>query len=166
MGGAMTAKWCRSILASIIMAAGLPMQAVSGERLGMEIVLQVGGHPLAISGAGDCIFSDTSAIYDVAATQWGALLDEPGRHVHFTMWRLHRGGPDMLTLSIVLGGTTHRVNTTRIGDKTAGLHGSGTSTFIRSGTGGLFTIDATADTGAKISGRITCSGFSKPEDNG
>jgi hypothetical protein len=154
------------MLASIIMAAGVPVQAAPAGRVGMEIALQVGGRPVAINGTGDCIYTDASTIYEAPATQWGARLDEPGRAVHFTMWRLRRGGPDMLTMSIVLGGTTHRVNTTKVGEKTAGLHGSGTSTFTKSGAGGVFTIDATADTGAKISGRITCSAFSKPEDNG
>jgi hypothetical protein len=45
--------------------------------------------------------------------------------------------------------------------------GSGTVTMAREGTGATFTVDATADTGTRITGTITCGAFTQPvEDNG
>jgi hypothetical protein len=132
----------------------------------VDVALQVGGAAYSVKGAGECIYSDASTIYEAPATQWGVRHDAADRDLSFAMWRLRKGGPDMLTLTIVLGGKTHRVNTTKVGDKSAGLRGSGTAAFEKSGAGGVFTIDAIADTGAKISGRVTCSGFARPEDNG
>jgi hypothetical protein len=47
------------------------------------------------------------------------------------------------------------------------VQGSGTVTMAPKGPGGTFTVDATADTGARITGTITCVAFTQPmEDNG
>jgi hypothetical protein len=160
-------RFVRGGLAAIEMAAmvaSAPLHAAAGPTV--EVALQVGGAAYHAKGPGECIFSDASTIYEAPATQWGVRQDGADRDLSFAMWRLRAGGPDMLTLTVVLGGKTYRVNTTKVGSKTAGLRGSGTTTFERAGAGGVFTIDATADTGAKISGRVTCSAFAKPEDNG
>jgi hypothetical protein len=158
--------WCGG-LAAMVMAgivANVPVKAAAGPTV--EVALQVGGAAYTAKGPGECIHSDSSTIYEAPATQWGVRHDGTDRDLNFAMWRLRKGGPDMLTLTIVLGGKTHRVNTTKVGDKNGGLRGSGSTAFEKNGAGGVFTIDAVADTGAKISGRVTCSGFAKPEDNG
>lgn len=37
---------------------------------------------------------------------------------------------------------------------------------LPAGKGGRFTIDAVADTGRTITGTVTCSAFTAPDDNG
>jgi hypothetical protein len=166
-----TMERCRGGLVAVVLsmhAASVPMAAAMPAAAGptVEVALTVGGANYTAKGPGECIHSDASTIYEAPATQWGVRHDSAGHDLSFSMWRLRSGGPDMLTLTIVVGGKTHRVNTTKVGDKSAGLRGSGRTVFEKSGAGGVFTIDAIADTGAKISGRVTCSGFAKPEDNG
>ena len=43
---------------------------------------------------------------------------------------------------------------------------SGTAAIAQRGKGGQFTINAISDTGLKITGTLTCSGFTHPEANG
>jgi hypothetical protein len=43
--------------------------------------------------------------------------------------------------------------------------GSGTAAFQGRGAGGTFALDLTADTGARITGHVSCSAFAKPEEN-
>jgi hypothetical protein len=84
--------------------------------------------------------------------------------VNFTLWRFSKGG-DAATLFVTAGGKTHRVNTAQVGPA-SNRRGSGNATFTPNGTGGAFVIDFVADTGAEITGLITCSAFAKAEDNG
>jgi hypothetical protein len=157
----------RGGLAAMIVASNValvPVQAARGPAV--EVALQVGATAYNAKGPGECNFTDGATIFEAPATQWAARQEDGQRNVNFTLWRLRKGGPDMLTLFVTVAGKMHRVNTVKIGDKGPGLRGSGTATFEKIGAGGVFTLDATADTGAKIGGRITCSGFTKPEDNG
>jgi hypothetical protein len=71
----------------------------------------------------------------------------------------------MITLLVWLGDQTHRVSTVKIAGNGV-IRGSGTIRLTPASAGGTFTIDATADTGARIRGTIFCSGFTKPEENG
>jgi len=130
----------------------------------IDVALQVNGAPYAAKGAGECIFSDKSSLYDVSGSQWGARHRDASRSLNFSLWRLSKGG-DMITLAVDLAGKTHTVNTVSVGPA-SNRKGSGRATFEKRGAGGLFTIDAVADTGAKISGTIACSGFVPPDDNG
>jgi hypothetical protein len=113
---------------------------------------------------GECIFCDDSSIFDAPGSQWGVRHDDNSRDLNFTLWRLKKGG-DGVTLFVTTGGKTHRVNTLPVGPP-ANRRGSGAATFEKRGVGGAFTIDAVADTGAKITGQLTCSAFARPEDNG
>lgn len=130
----------------------------------IDVALNINGAPYAAKGAGECIFSDKSSLYDVAGSQWGARHRDASRNLSFSLWRLSKGG-DMITLAIDLAGKSHTVNTVSVGPA-SNRKGSGRATFEKRGAGGVFTIDAVADTGAKISGTIGCSGFVPPEDNG
>jgi len=130
----------------------------------IDVALQINGAPYAAKGAGECIFSDKSSLYDVAGSQWGARHRDDARTLTFSLWRLSKGG-DMITLAVDLAGKTHTVNTVSVGPA-SNRKGSGRATFEKRGAGGVFTIDAVADSGAKISGTIGCSGFVPPEDNG
>jgi hypothetical protein len=130
----------------------------------IDVALTVGGVSYTAKAAGECNYSTESTIFEAPATMWAARQHEGNRNLNFTLWRLKQGG-DMLTLFVTVGNKTHRVNTVKVGSH-ADVRGSGQATFEKSGAGGIFTIEAIADTGAKISGRISCSGFVKPEDNG
>jgi hypothetical protein len=135
----------------------------------VDVALTVGGVPYTAKAAGECNYSTESTIFELPATMWAARQHEGNRNVNFTLWHPRKagekGGGDMLTLFVTVGNKTHRVNTVKVGSH-ADVQGSGQATFEKSGAGGIFTIEAIADTGAKISGRISCSGFVKPEDNG
>lgn len=132
--------------------------------MSVDVALQVGGAAYTAKATGECNFTDGATIFEAPATMWAARQQGGDRNVNFTLWRLRKGG-DMLTLFVTIGNKTHRVSTTKVGGNGA-LRGSGGATFEKRGAGGVFTIDAIADTGAAISGRIVCSGFTKPEDNG
>jgi hypothetical protein len=135
----------------------------------IDVVLTVGGVSYTAKAAGECNYSTESTIFELPATMWAARQHEGNRSVNFTLWHPKKAGEkgsgDMMTLFVTIGNKTHRVNTVRVGSH-ADVQGSGQATFEKSGAGGIFTIEAIADTGAKISGRISCSGFVKPEDNG
>ncbi len=136
--------------------------------ISVDVALTVGGVPYTAKAAGECNYSTESTIFEAPATMWAARQHDGNRNLNFTLWRLKKGGEqggDMLTLFVTVGNKTHRVNTVKVGSH-ADVRGLGQARFEKSGAGGIFTIDATADTGAKITGRTTCSGFSKPEDNG
>lgn len=131
----------------------------------IDVALTVGGVSYTAKAAGECNYSTESTIFELPATMWAARQHEGTRSVNFTLWRPKKSGSDMLTLFVTIGNKTHRVNTVKVGSH-ADVQGSGQATFEQRGAGGIFTIEAIADTDAKISGRITCSGFVKPEDNG
>ena len=134
------------------------------ETTTVEVALEVDGKPFALKGAGECNFTNDASIYEAPATMWAVRQYQGDRSVNLTMWRLHKGG-DSLTLSVTANGKTYRVNTTKIGQQGT-IEGAGRWTFTKSGAGGTFTLDASTAAGAKISGRLTCAGFKKPEDNG
>jgi hypothetical protein len=58
-------------------------------------------------------------------------------------------------------GASHRVSTVKVGQQ-GSVQGSGTATIARSGAGGTFTLDATADSGRRITGTIACTAFTEP----
>ncbi len=57
----------------------------------------------------------------------------------------------MFNLGVLLGSTMHRISTVKVQGK-GDAHGTGRVTLTPNGGGGTFTIDATADTGARITG--------------
>jgi hypothetical protein len=68
----------------------------------------------------------------------------------------------MVTLAITSGGKRHDVNTVKNPRATA-TAGSGNVRLASKGAGGVFTLDATAASGAKISGTVACERFTVPE---
>jgi hypothetical protein len=64
----------------------------------------------------------------------------------------------MFVLSVARGGRSYLVNTVKAGGEDA-VRGSGKVIFTKSGSGGTFTINATAANGAAITGTIKCSVF-------
>lgn len=109
-------------------------------------------------------FTDQGALYERPASSWTATIEGGDRYVNFASWRASPDG-EMMNLGVLIGNTMHKVSTVKVGPQGKPL-GSGQWTFAKNGNGGTFTITATADTGAKIAGRVTCSAFGTPEDNG
>lgn len=142
-------------------AADAPDNAVAT----VAVDLQVNGSPIAFTAPGECTFTDQGSIYEKPSLSWTATAKSGTRYVNYANWRLKSSGADMMNVTLMLGNNEHRVSTVKV-DAQGQPRGAGTSTFAKNGQGGIFTIDATADSGAKISGRITCSAFAKPEDNG
>ena len=126
--------------------------------------LRVGSVAYTANGAGECIFSDRSSMYDAPGSQWGVRHQGTNQSLNLSFWRLAKGG-DMFSLSVTADGKTHQVNTMQVGPP-ANRRGAGTVTFEKRGSGGVFTLAAQAETGAKIAGHLTCSGFTRPEENG
>jgi hypothetical protein len=124
----------------------------------------VGGKSFDISGPGECTHTGDGSIYDVPAAIWSVRQSADNRSLNVAVFRLKSGG-DMITLIVSLGDKTHRISTVKIAGSGA-ARGSGTVRVTAASAGGTFTIDATADTGARISGTIICSGFTGPEENG
>jgi hypothetical protein len=140
--------------AQIGRAAGTPPD----DKAAVAIALQVGGAVYQFSGRGECGHEPKGYIYATPAKMWTVRQDEGPRSVTLTLWSPGSGAADMFNLYVTSGGKTHQTNT--VTGKDAGpTKGSGTVTFAPAGTGGTFTVSATAASGAKISGTIKCDAF-------
>jgi len=90
---------------------------------------------------------------------WSVRQHDSAKDVSFTLWQLKQGG-EMFTLNVTSGGTMHRVNTTHAGP--ASDHaGSGWASVAKQGKSGQFSIDAVDDTGVRVTGTLSCSGFTR-----
>lgn len=146
-------------------AAALKSASRDSTATTMDVALHVNGTPVAFQGKGECHFTDGGSIHEQPARAWGATIDADTRYVNFASWRLKTDHRELMNLMVRIGNIEHRVSTVKAGDQ-GKMQGSGGSTFTKNGIGGVFTIDATSDKGAKITGRLTCSAFGTPEDNG
>ena len=151
-----------AVLASAAASAHVPLQPPGTVQV--QVSLSVGGASLTAAGPGECNHGADASIYDAPGQMWAARQQGGSGSVNITLWRLARGG-DMFTLFVTAGGKTHRINTLAVGPA-ADRRGSGTTVIAPRGKGGQFTINAVADTGATVTGTITCSAFTAPEDNG
>lgn len=153
---------CGAVLFASVAAAQSPIRRTPGapadDEVGMNIALQVGGATYQFSGRGECGHEPKGYIYATPAKMWTVRQSEGPRSVTLTFWSPASGGADMFNLYVTSGGKSHQTNT--VTGKDAGpTKGSGTVTFAPAGTGGVFTVNATAASGAKISGTIKCDAF-------
>ena len=131
----------------------------------IQLDLRIGGTPYAVSARGTCLAQPHGSLYDVPAAQWSARHRDDQRYVNLAFWRVSKVG-EMFNLGVLVGSTMHRVSTVKVQGK-GDPHGAGRVALTPSGAGGTFSIDATADTGVRITGTITCGAFARPvEDNG
>ena len=152
------------LLAALAAAAVAPAQDPDPQSA-IQLHLRVGSTPYVVSARGTCLSQPYGTLYDVPAAQWSARHRDDQRYANLAFWRVRNAG-DMFNLGVLLGPTLHRISTVKVSGK-GEPHGTGRVTFTPSGSGGTFAIDATADTGAHITGTITCAAFAKPvEDNG
>jgi hypothetical protein len=89
---------------------------------------------------------------------WSVQHSQEGRNLALTVWRPRSAGEAMLNLSITAAGKSYDVSTVKVGQQ-GSPSGTGTVTFAPAGKGGTFTINATAASGAKIVGTVTCDAF-------
>jgi hypothetical protein len=156
----------RAILLMFLACAAAVPHAQDPDPQGpIQLDLRVDGNPYVISARGTCLAQPHGTLYEVPARQWNARHRDGQRYVNLAFWRVDGAG-DQFNLGVMVGPTLHRVSTVHVKGRGA-RQGSGTVTMAPRGPGGTFTIDATADTGTRITGTITCGAFTKPaEDNG
>lgn len=153
------------LLIAILLAAAVPHAQDPDPQSAIQVDLRVGGTPYVVAARGTCLSQPDGSLYDVPAAQWSARHRDAQRYANLSFWRV-QGRGDMFNLGVLLGPTLHRISTVTIDGK-GDAQGSGRVGFAPRPSGGVFTIDATADTGARVTGTITCGGFARPvEDNG
>ena len=131
----------------------------------IRLDLRIGGTAYVVSARGTCLAQPHGSLYDVPAAQWSARHRDAQRYANLAFWRVSNSG-DMFNLGVLVGSTLHRISTVKV-QGNGDAHGAGRVRLTTAGPGGTFTIDATADTGARITGTITCGAFVGPvEDNG
>ncbi len=153
------------LVAALIASAAFVYAQDPDPQSSIQLDLKVGTAAYAASAQGTCLAQPYGTLYEVPAAQWNARHRDGGRYANLAFWRVKSAG-DMFNLGVLIGPTLHKVSTVRVQGK-GEPHGQGTVTLTPKGNGGTFTIDATADTGARITGTITCGAFARPvEDNG
>jgi hypothetical protein len=154
------------IILSFAMALMIPSTATAqvgsvparSTPTGLATTLQVAGKPCQFAGKAECQHAPVAFIYGVRAEMWSVRQSNRGQSITLTLWRPKNGSGDMFTLSVATGGKTHRIDTVKVPGKNSTL-GSGKVTLATPGAGGKFTIHATAEDGAAITGTIDCSAF-------
>ena len=153
------------VVVAAVLSAAAPRAQDPDPQSAIELDLRVGAVPYAISARGTCIAQPHGTLYEVPAAQWNARHRDGQRYANLAFWRL-AGGGDMFNLGVLLGPTLHRISTVKVLGK-GDPHGSGRVTLSLKDGGGTFLVDALADTGARVTGTITCAAFTRPvEDNG
>jgi hypothetical protein len=137
-------------------AGSAPQEA----KVGATIALDVAGTAYQFSGQAVCEHLSRGSIYDIPAARWSVRHNEAARDLSLTVWRPQSGG-DMVTLAVNIGGKRHDVNTVKA-PKATSVTGSATVKFAPEGKGGTFTLNATAGSGAAITGTIKCEAFTTP----
>ena len=138
-------------------AGSVPQEA----KVGATIALKVAGMAYQFSGQAVCEHLSRGSIYDIPAARWSVRHSDADRDLSLTVWRPQSGGGDMVTLAIAIGGKRHDVNTVKA-PKATSVTGSATVTFAPEGKGGTFTLNATAGSGAAVTGTIKCGAFTTP----
>jgi len=148
-----------SICAVLMLAFSGVAQSPAETEADVSIALNVAGQTFAFNGKGECTYEPAGYIYGTRAQQWKIEGNNAQGSASLTLWRLEAGSVDMFSFYAATGGKVYVVNTV----KTSGggeVEGSGKATFTPAGSGGTFTIDATAAKGGKIAGTMKCSAFS------
>ena len=128
------------------------------QKVGVAIDLRVNDAPYTFKGQAVCQHLAKGSIYDTPAERWSVQHDATGQNMNLTLWRPLKGGGDMVTLSLQASGKRHDVDTVK-GPKSTQTTGSGSVRFAPEGGGGTFAVEATAASGAKISGTVKCDAF-------
>ena len=152
---------CAVLMTALVGVAQSPTET----RVDVSIALKVAGQTYAFNGKGECTYAPVAYIFGTRAQQWKVEGNNAQGSVSLTLWRLAAGSVDMFSFYASTGGKSYVVNTV----KTSGggkVEGFGKATFTPAGSGGTFTIDATAAKGGTITGTMKCSAFSAVVDEG
>jgi hypothetical protein len=146
-----------SIAGATSVSAHMPLQPPGSARNTIQAALNVDSRSFALSGAGSCNYSDAAQVEKARGDMWSLHGQQRDRSVTLTLWRTSSGA-ERFRLRVVEAGRVHYVNTMGAG---AELRGTGRAIIEPRGRGGVFAVEATADTGVRISGQLTCSLFTK-----
>jgi hypothetical protein len=124
----------------------------------VEISLQVGSEPYRSRGEGGCKAASQASIYGVNASLHSVSHSAGDRSLNLSLWQPKDRAPDMMSLHVSTGSARYLVDTVKAGAK-RDTKGSGKATLQKAGAGGLFSIDAVAASGEKITGTIRCGRF-------
>jgi hypothetical protein len=129
------------------------------DKVVVTVALQAGGSAYQVKGQGRCTHEPRAGIYATPAQQFRVEHRDGQRSVSLTFWRPAKSGSsDMFTMLVSNGKNSHTTSTVKVGDQGNPV-GSGNVTFKSADKGGIFTINATAGDGTKITGTIACSAF-------
>ena len=131
----------------------------------VDIALQVGATKYQFSGQGECKAASQASIYGLSAALYSVTHSAGAQSLHLTLWQPKNGSPDMMTLTVSNASNRYEVDTVKGGTK-RDTKGSGKTTVEKSGTGGVFKVEAVAAKGEKISGTIKCARFSGVQAEG
>ena len=125
-------------------------------KQGIIASLKIGGQAYESREPGRCTHAPTASVYSIVSEMWSVEQSTDGQSLALTLWKPKDGSGDMITLAVSTGTPSHQITTVRGGGSASG---SGKVTLAKSGTGGVFTVDAKTSEGASISGTITCDAF-------
>jgi hypothetical protein len=123
-----------------------------------DISLNVGGKNYQTSNQGQCKAAPQASIYGVHAALYSVSHNADGQSLNLSLWQPKDGAPGMLSLRVSTGSKRYVVDTVQ-GKTKRDTKGSGKATLEKSDAGGVIAIDAVAESGEKISGRIRCRSF-------
>lgn len=145
---------------AVAVSAGAQRRA-PGERpdttVPVTIALKAGAEAYNFTGKATCSHAPRASIYNLLAERWTIDQSEGSRSATLALWH-PASGNDLVSLSLSTGGKRYSVSTIKVGDNGT-VEGSGTISLAREGSGGTFTVNATAANGTKITGTIKCDAF-------
>lgn len=146
---------CVGSICAVLMASGSAAQGVD-KKVDVSIALRVSGQTFTFNGKGECNCEPTAYIYGAKAQLWKVEGKNAQGAASLTLWRPAAGSGDMISFYATTGGKSYTVNTVGTGGN---AQGSGKVIFTPAGSGGTFTIDATAANGGRITGSLKCGAF-------
>jgi hypothetical protein len=153
---------CGALMFASVPSAQRPTRSAEGapvdDKVGVNVALQVDGGAYQFSGRGSCGHEPKGWIYGTAAKLWTVEQSEGPRSITLTLWSPTSGSGNMFTLRVTSGGKSYQADTVK-GKDARPTKGAGSIAFAAAGVGGVFTVNATAANGAKMSGTIKCDAF-------
>ena len=145
-----------SICAVLMIASMGVAQSPTKTGVDVSIALKVAGQTYAFNGKGECTYAPVAWIFGTGAQQWRVEGNNAQGSASLTLWRPAAGSGDMISFYVAVNGKSYKVNTVKA---SGSAEGSGKVIFTPAGSGGTFTIDATATKGVTITGTMKCSAF-------
>ena len=121
----------------------------------MQVSLNAGGQRYESSAPGECTHAPTASIDGVASELWTAHQSDKDKSLNLSLWQPKDGSRPMVSLTVTMGSSTHRVSTVR----GASLAGNAKTQFQTAARGGTITVYAKSAEGADIIGTIKCATF-------